>query len=281
MNKIIPKYKFNNSQKLALELTSISAIYEKSKSKIYVPHRQDFFGLFYFTNSKGIHYVDFKEYKIGKGDVYLISNEQVHYFKNIERTTGHVILFTSSFLDNDFLINEVFETSVINPKLSLKTKQIEYFDILIKQIKTILISDKKMKSAILKNYLEIILLEIYQSNQEEYLVHNINYQRFIKFKKDLKEHFKLNKKVKFYADLQNISPKTLNLTTRNIIDKSAKQFINEYIILLAKRMLINSNYSSSEIAYELGFDEPTNFAKFFKNIEFLSPSKFKKNNIQS
>ena len=276
MNKKIPKYKFNNTEKLEFELTSITSIFKKSKSKLYIPHRQDFYGLFYFTNTKGSHFVDFKEYKIQEGHVFLISNEQIHFFRNIEKTEGNIILFTSAFLDNDYLIDQVFETAIYNPFLPLKKGQRNYFDTLIKQINVIYLSNKKMKSEILKRYLEIILFEIYQSNQDNFIQKNSNYLRFITFKKDLKENFKTQKKVNFYAVKQSISPKTLNLAIRQIVDKSAKQFINEYLILSAKRLLINSNLTSSEIAYELGFDEPTNFTKFFKKAEKKSPTMFRK-----
>jgi AraC-like DNA-binding protein len=274
--KKIPKYKFNNPQKIEFELTSITSIYEKSREKLYIPHRQDFYGLFYFTNTQGKHFVDFKEYIISKGDVFLISNEQIHYFKNIKKTKGKVILFTSTFLDNDYLIDQVFETAIYNPFLSLNTKQQKYVDTIISQIETIYVSNKKLKSKILKNYLEIILYEIYQSIQESSPAKNINYSRFISFKKDIKNNIVKHKTVRFYAEKQNISSKTLNLAIREIVDKSAKQFINEYVILLAKRLLVNSNLTSSEIAYELGFDEPTNFTKFFKKKEKKSPSLFRK-----
>ena len=276
MSKKIPKYKFNSNQKIDFEITSIRAIYEKSKNQLYSPHRQEFYGLFYFKNAFGSHFVDFKAYKINIGDIFLISNEQVHYFNNIEKTDGDVLLFTSTFLDNDVLIDQIFETSVGNPQLSLHEKQYGYFDTLINHIRTIWASDKHSKSEILKRYVEILLLEIYQSNQESSLLQDINYQRFLTFKKDLKAYFKDHKKVKYYADRQFISSKTLNLATRAIVDKSAKQFINEYIVLLAKRMLINTNNTSSAIAYALGFDEPTNFTKFFKRIVSLSPSAFQK-----
>jgi len=276
VKKKIPQYSFNNPKNIQFELTSLASIYEKSKQKLHIPHRQDFYGLFYFTNSHGKHFVDFNEYKINKGDVFLISNEQIHYFKNIKKTKGKIIFFTSTFLDNDYLIDQVFETAINCPFFSLNEEQQKYFDTIITQIETVFISNKKMKSKILKNYLEIILYEIYQFNQENSLNKNINYLRYILFKKDLKKHFQKNRNVNFYAKKQNITSKTLNLAIREIVGKSAKQFINEYIVLLAKRLLINTNFTSSEIAYELGFDEPTNFTKFFKNIENKSPSMFRK-----
>lgn len=276
MRNKIPKYEFNNAKDLEFELTSISAIYKKSKPKLSRPHRQNFYGLFYFTNSHGKHFVDFKEYEIKQGDLFFISNEQVHYFKNIEKTKGEVILFTNSFLENDFLIDQVFERNIGSPILSLNAQTLKDFETLIAQVKSIFISNKKMKIEILKKYLEIILLEIYQNNQESSLVQTIHHQRFIQFKKDLKEHYKEQKNVKFYADKQFISTKTLNIAVREIINQSAKQFITDYIILLVKRMLINSNYTNTEIAYKLGFDEPTNFTKFFKKREGFLPSMFQK-----
>jgi len=274
LRKDIPKYEFNNAQNIEFELTSISDILKKSKSELTIPHRQNFYGLFFFTNSNGKYYVDFKEYNIKKDTLFFISNEQVHYFKDIDKTEGKIILFTNSFLENDFLIEQVFEQNIGNPMLSINTQQVKEFNLLISQIKSIYTSSKKMKVDILKKFLEIILLETFLVNQEFYPTQSINYKRFIQFKKDLKKHFKNERGVTFYAEKQYITAKTLNIATRDIIDKSAKQFISDYIILLAKRMLIKSN--TNQISYELGFDEPTNFVKFFKNKEGISPTIFQK-----
>lgn len=276
MKKRIPKYNFNKTLNIEFEITTINSIYQKSKSKFTKPHRQNFFGLFYFTNSYGKHIVDFKEYAIKEGDVFLISNEQVHYFQNIEKTNGKIILFTNAFLGNDFLIEQIFEQNISNPILSLNTELLVNLNALISQIEYVFASNKKFKTVILRKYLEILLFELNQIQQDNPLMNDINYQRFIQFKKDLKKNYKKQKSVKYYAAKQFISTKTLNIAIRKTIDKSAKQFINEYIVLLAKRMLINTNSTSAEIAYELGFLEPTNFAKFFKNIEGISPALFQK-----
>lgn len=272
----IPKYEFNSPQGLEFELSSIKAIYKKSKEKLSGPHRQNFYGLFYFANSFGKYNVDFKEYDIVKGDVLFISNEQVHFFKNIEKTRGDVLLFTSSFLNSDSIVDLIFEQNIGNPILSLNKPFIEIFEALILHIKSKFSSNEKMKREILKRYLEIILLEIYQNSKENALEQSKDHRRFIQFKKDLKIHFKNHKNVKFYADKQFISAKTLNIAIRQVLNQSSKQFINDYIILVAKRMLINSSDTNAEIAYNLGFKEPTNFTKFFKNREGTSPSMFQK-----
>lgn len=276
MNDRIPKYEFNNSQKIEFELTTINDLLKKSESMLTSPHRQNFYGLFIFSNSYGKYFVDFKEYEIKEGTMFFISNEQVHYFKGVDKTVGEVILFTNSFLNNNSLLEQVFEHNTGNPMLTLDAQLVNEFDVLFSQMKSVYLSGKKMKVSVLKNFLEIILLETFQVNQDCNPIKNINYQRFLIFKKDLKVHSINEKKTKFYADKQCISIKTLNLAIREVVDVSVKQYINNHIVLLAKRMLINTDSNTNEVSDELGFDEPTNFVKFFKNKVGVTPSVFHK-----
>lgn len=193
MDNQIPKYHFKKNQHLDFEITSIRSIYKNSKSKLIFPHRQDFYGIFYFTNNYGKFFIDFIEYEIRKGSIFFISNEQVHYFSEIDKTNGTVILFTNSFLEDDYLIEKVFEQNEGLLTLLLNSDQEEELKILFAKIESIYRTHKKMKREILKKYLEILLLEIYQNNQNNTLSKNISLQRFIKFKKDLKKHYKISK----------------------------------------------------------------------------------------
>ncbi|MFY7877156.1 MAG: helix-turn-helix domain-containing protein, partial [Pirellula sp.] len=69
--------------------------------------------------------------------------------------------------------------------------------------------------------------------------------------------------VQEYADRLAISPGHLNDSVRNACGKSAKDMIQEQLVLEAKRMLYHSNYSIKEIAVHLGFDDPSYFNRFF------------------
>ena len=157
-------------------------------------------------------------------------------------------------------------------------KSILKMDDLLKLIRIEYETQGALKIKILKRFLEILLLEILrlQQHQNAPLSQNIHYQRFLQFKRDVKKYYQSEKGVQFYADKQFITTKTLNLAVRQIVDNSAKGFINDYIILMAKRLLINTTSTSREVAYELGFTEPTNFTKFFKTNVKLSPLMFQK-----
>lgn len=76
--------------------------------------------------------------------------------------------------------------------------------------------------------------------------------------------------------------KTLNLSNNYFSDliksemgMSAKNYIQEYVIDLAKTKLLSTNESVSEIAYSLGFEYPQGFNKLFKSRVGISPSNYR------
>lgn len=88
-------------------------------------------------------------------------------------------------------------------------------------------------------------------------------------------HFKEKHTVADYADLLHKSPKTISNVFKKLGVKSPLQYIQERILVEAKRMLWYTNDDVSEIAYELGFNDVQVFSRFFKNQEGTSPSSFR------
>lgn len=92
----------------------------------------------------------------------------------------------------------------------------------------------------------------------------------------VEQHFKEHHQVQDYASLMNKSPKTLsNLFSKNS-GPSPLQVIKGRIVQEAKRLLQYTDSSTKEIAYELGFDDPASFSRFFKNNVGESPTGYKK-----
>ncbi|MCC1485453.1 helix-turn-helix domain-containing protein [Winogradskyella immobilis] len=88
-------------------------------------------------------------------------------------------------------------------------------------------------------------------------------------------HFKKEHSVSFYADKLFKSPKTLS-NTFSKLNTSPLQIIHERIILEAKRLLIYTDKTAKEIAYEVGFDDASHLSRLFKKQTSFSPSNFKK-----
>ncbi|WP_179343433.1 helix-turn-helix domain-containing protein [Winogradskyella ursingii] len=91
----------------------------------------------------------------------------------------------------------------------------------------------------------------------------------------VEQNFKQKHQVSDYAEMLFKSPKTLSNVFKKSGDMSPLKIINERIILEAKRLLFYSDKTAEEIGYELGFNEPAHFSKFFKTNTGLPPARFK------
>ncbi|MCF8164826.1 MAG: helix-turn-helix domain-containing protein [Polynucleobacter sp.] len=94
----------------------------------------------------------------------------------------------------------------------------------------------------------------------------------------VEEKFCIQHKVADYANQLGCTVKSLSRATQASAAIGAKQYIAARIILEAKRLLTHTQMPISVIADQLGFDEPTNFVKFFKREGNLAPNEFRKQN---
>jgi AraC-like DNA-binding protein len=97
----------------------------------------------------------------------------------------------------------------------------------------------------------------------------------------LEANFKKEHEVKFYAAALNKSPKTLSNFFAMCHEPSPLKLIHNRIILEAKRYLHYTDKTSKEIAYELGFENPEHFSRFFKSNTGKNISAFRRedNNV--
>jgi AraC-like DNA-binding protein len=95
----------------------------------------------------------------------------------------------------------------------------------------------------------------------------------------VENHYKTQHRVKFYADLLNRSPKTLANLFAIYNNKSPLAVIQDRILLEAKRLLIYTDLSSKEIAYEIGFEDIAYFSSLFKKLTSVSVSEFRKGKL--
>ena len=92
----------------------------------------------------------------------------------------------------------------------------------------------------------------------------------------LEMHYKMEHEVNFYAAGLNKSPKTLTNLFHMAGYPSPLNLIHKRIILEAKRYLHYTNKSGKEIGYELGFESPAHFSRFFKLKTGNNLSEFRK-----
>ncbi|MBI1768366.1 MAG: helix-turn-helix domain-containing protein [Bacteroidetes bacterium] len=83
--------------------------------------------------------------------------------------------------------------------------------------------------------------------------------------------------IRDFADLMHIHPTHLSNTISLVMRKSPCNIYEQKLTDLAKELLLSSNRSIAQIAKQLDFD-PSNFTKFFKLYEGVTPKKFREAN---
>ena len=87
-------------------------------------------------------------------------------------------------------------------------------------------------------------------------------------------HYATSREVAWYARRLGYSPRTLSRATHEAVGRSAKQFIDDRVVLEAKRMLAHTGITVTECARRAGFDDPANFSKFFRARTGGTPGAF-------
>jgi len=87
--------------------------------------------------------------------------------------------------------------------------------------------------------------------------------------------------IKDFAALLFIHPTHFSNTIKLTTGHSPCYFLEERTMAEAKRMLGETPMSIGQISYKLTFNEPTNFTKFFKALEGITPKRYRNNIIES
>lgn len=287
MKKEIPNIVFNPSKKahLDFELMSISNLKKATKDYKHSPekiHQLNFYMLVFFTEGEGEHFIDFKWYPVKKGDLLFITQDQVHSFKFKDDLKGFCLFFNEDFLIKSLShLPEKFAFRQFSSQLTIPIVYLPensdfktYFDLLIMEYNK---AGSFKQKTILESIFVILLAKTEHHKQYEtfFNVESSKAVLFQKFVTLISKHYTESRSAEFYALQLSITYKHLNTVCKSLINKTAKNIIDDHVILYAKRLLINSTIKSTELAYKMGFEQPTNFTKYFKKHTGFTPKDFK------
>ena len=249
-------------------------------------HKVGFFMLLFVTEGEGSHTIDFTEYKYKRGSLLTVRKDQIHKFFRSDSPKGYLLLFTDDFLVSYLEKLEVEKTlQLFNELLGSPKLQLSKVDFLIiKQIvdrikEEYLEIGDEYSLAIIRSELNILITKLFRikSKDNQTFVDRKYLSEFIEFQKLVESNASKTTRVNDYASLMNVSTKTLNNISRSVVNKAAKQFIDEVCTKQIKRLLINTNLTIKEVAYASGFAETTNFYKYFKRQVNMTPEHFRSN----
>jgi AraC family transcriptional regulator, transcriptional activator of pobA len=249
------------------------------------PHRHNYYTVIWPFQAKGRHVIDFREYAIAPHQIFFVSPNQVHQVLIESGATGVVILFTPEFLQKnsireDFISNlRLFRDSDETPPLPVPERMQVRLKMFSDQMLEAFGSGYDMRFETIGAYLKLFLIECntHCSLFPEGNTQTLEVGRALvrNFKNLVENNFRRWHQVQEFADALHVSPNYLNEVIKSTINKSAKDYIQNRLMLEAKRMTLYTNKSVKEIGFELGFDDPSHFSKFFRNYTGISFVEFK------
>ncbi len=104
-------------------------------------------------------------------------------------------------------------------------------------------------------------------------------QLFQAFRAAVEEHFAEHWPLSRYAAALHVTASRLNRVCREMAGASAFEVTQARLLLEARRKLVYIAAPVSRIAYELGFDDPAYFSRFFKKRTGLTPAGFRRREL--
>ncbi len=242
-------------------------------------HRHNFYLLLLIKKGKGEHAIDFVPYTVADNSLFFLRPGQVHELSLKAQSTGYLIEFSPGFYTTSSTGTTVFRKVSHKNHCKLQSRRFErIYTVAAQVMEEYEQRDENYQQAI-KAHLELLFIELLRQSKNPRAVKNEKafyaQEKLEAFMDLLERHFKTLKKPADYAALLHLSNYQLNALTRETLDKSSSEVITDFLLLQAKRQLLATAGQVNQIAYEMGFQDPSYFIRFFKKHTGVSPQEFR------
>jgi AraC family transcriptional regulator, transcriptional activator of pobA len=250
-------------------------------------HSHDFFSLLLFTQGKGTIRINNNDYPVLPQSLSLISANQMHSFTNLGDADGIIFFFCQDFYVKEFsfirLLNAFSYTHQLGPnccKPCMALSDAEFIS-----LKSIIDSigheyesytTDNNSAVIICSLLNIILLKLTDLYHAKSGNINGNNSIIIHSLSGLVDsNFIQEQQIGFYASALNISETLLNELCKRHFNHGLKKILQSRLMQEARKLLLSSELSVSEIGYKLNFRDNSYFNKAFKNQTGITPKSFR------
>lgn len=253
----------------------------KEQIKKTKPHKHDeYYELIFLLEGEGFHSIESEKYLITAPEFYFLKPGQLHFWQFTSIPKGFVILFKEAEFDtlkeND--LQELYHQLTKTIRMELKVEQ--FPGVLLNEILTEYNQNASYSQPIIHGLLKALLGRLLQMSENQPHKSGLPQAMFDKFRQLLVKECPRLHKVNQFAGLLNTTPQNLNAVCRKQANHSASEIITAQILLEAKRYILHTDYTVNEISEILSFSDTSNFVKFFRKAEGLTPIQFREKYFQ-
>lgn len=255
-----------------------------SAEQILALYHYSFHTLICVTQGTVTQMVDFQQVPCAAGSLLVLRPGQVHSFGSDEGWDGWMVLFRAEFLPSETQTNADLLPALgldrLPDHLSLSKADFAAVNEAIARMQQDAASAALPKDlhALLRYELCALLLRLAILQDQHVgaeVTRSPGLQRYARFRRLVEQNYAGWHQVSAYAAALGCTEKSLTRAALEATGQSAKNVIAARIALEAKRLLVHTDRPIYLIAEGLGFEEATNFAKFFKREAELTPIAFR------
>jgi len=262
---------------------SLQTIQFETACVVNKPKQLNIYQIFWIKEGKGTYTIDFKSYTFNGNVLLFLSPGQVFTIDSEKIKEAYQLSFIKDFYCiqthdaeiacNGILFNNVYDSPFIYPS-EKESKKLDFIvDLLVEEFELAETAQYDM----LQSYLKQFIIQAVRLKKEEYhLIEETESKLFKDFSVLVELNFKKLHSVSDYANRLGISPKSLTKHLQKLGTETPSDFIKNRIITEAKRQLLYSNEAIKQISFDLGFNDPAYFSRYFTKATGISPIKFKK-----
>jgi AraC-like DNA-binding protein len=277
-------YRPPGSYRLDLEIMPISELQRRgSPAHFRRPQRLAQFQVIAVLEGQCTHMADFVQHSCTRRTWLLLRPGQVQRFDFSRDWQGWLMVFRPEFLPPLPASVQLDELGIVgrldNLPDRLDLSEYDHDTALAAMLR--MYSDTQIDAApaelnsLLRHQLYALLERLYLTQGRTESFPAIELRRFRRFRQAVEAGFRQTRHLGDYARHLGCSEKSLSRACRQIAGISAKAWLSRRIALEARRMLVHTALPVQAVASGLGFDEASNFVKFFRRECGCPPGAFR------
>ncbi len=251
----------------------------------FLAHRITDYTIVYADKGAGFLNVDLHRHTVHPGAFVFLTPRQLVQFDPARSYGGYLMRFSEDFLhplgqsEEALAISRVFGRSGAEVYLDGRRHReiITFFEWIEKECSH---KPDALHEAIIRSSLDLMLLHAgrLMSRPKTGDEKNTGHAYYTQFRKMLDNEVAYGRNATDYAAEIGISYKYLNDLCKRFAGATAKDLIDQELVAEAKRMLAKDGMSAGEAARRLGFNDASNFRKYFRKLTGKTPGLFREQN---